>query len=237
MRCISKYSIFSLSLLSFAALQASVGVYTSKATFDAALLDTDAESNVVDFESFADNTLISPLPQAVGGLTFESFSTAGYDLIVDNQFGGTSGSNYLRVTSDGGASTERIGFDDTIELSFAQPSNALGLYVIVNNTTFDFFANDINITVNGTTYSNDGTESAVTVNGVAALFFGIVDDSLSFTTASISVGDIGASLGDYDDITFSVVPEPAHICIAVGSIAFGLVLLRRRWRRGFILNR
>jgi hypothetical protein len=225
---VTSSAILSLHLLGCAALHASAVIYTSKSTFDAALVDTGAVSNVVDFESFADNTLITPLPQAVGGLTFESFSTAGYNLIVDNQFGGTSGSNYLRVTDDGGTSTNRFGFDDSIELSFAQPSNALGLYLIVSNTTFDFFQNDINITVNGNTYSNNGTESAVTVNGVAALFFGIVDNSLSFTTASIFVGDIGAGLGDYDDITYSVVPEPAHIGIAVGSLAFGLVLLHRR---------
>jgi hypothetical protein len=210
-------------------LTANVTVHTSKATFDAALSGTGAAPAVVDFESFADNTLIAPLPRSVGDLTFESFSTPGYELIVDDQFGGTSGSNYLRVTSDGGASTDQFGFDDTIGLSFAQPSNALGLYLIVSNTSFDFFPNDINITVNGNTYSNDGTETATTVNGAAALFFGIVDDSGSFTTASIAMNAPGSTIGDYDDISYSVVPEPALMGLAMGVGTLSLILLRRRY--------
>jgi hypothetical protein len=219
-------SIFSVCL-GCGLLQASVVIHTSKATFDAAIVNTGATSSVVDFESFADNTLIAPLPQTTGGLTFESFSTASYKLIVDDQFGGTSGNNYLRITDDDGVSTSKFGFDDTLELSFAQPSNALGLYVIVDSTSFDFFAGDINITANGTTYSNDGTETATTVNGVAALFFGIVDDAQTFTTASISVGDIGAALGDYDDITFTVVPEPSTLVFAVVA-GLGFLAFRRR---------
>jgi len=220
--------ISAVCLLTCLVLHADVTVHTSKSFYDAAVLATGATAEVVDFESFGGNTLIAHLPQAVGGVTFESFSTAGYDLIVEDEFGGTSGSNYLRITDDGGASTERFGFDDTLGLSFAQPSNALGLYVIVNSTSFDFFANDINITVNGSTYSNDGSESATTVNGVAALFFGIVDESASFTTASISVGDIGTGLGDYDDISFAIVPEPAHLGIAMGAVSLGLVIIHRR---------
>lgn len=131
----------------------------------------------------------------------------------------------------GGTTTERFGFDDTIGLSFAQPSNALGLYVIVSNTSFDFLPSDINITVNGSTYSNDGSESATMVNGVAALLFGIVDDTSSFTTASIAVGDIGSGLGDYDDISFAIVPEPAHLGIAMGTVVLGLAIMRRRRRK------
>jgi hypothetical protein len=219
--------LITLSLFACAGLHANVSVYADKASFDAALVATGATADVVDFESFADNTLIAPLPQTVGGLTFDSFSTAGYDLIVDDQLGGTSGSNYLRVTSDGGTSTEKFGFDDTLGLSFAEPSNAIGLYVIVDSTSFDFFANDINITVNGITYSNDGSESASTVNGVAALFFGIVDDSASFTEASISVGDIGTGLGDYDDISFSVVPEPSAFAL-LATLSAAVLLVRRR---------
>lgn len=220
--------VVALSSLACVGLQANVSVYVDKSAFDAALSATGATADVVDFESFADNELIAPLPQTAGGLTFESFSTPGYDLIVDGELGGTSGSKYLRTTSDSGTSTEKFGFDDAISLSFAAPSNAIGLYLIVDTTSFDFFANDINITVNGTTYSNDGSESATTVNGVAALFFGIVDDSASFTTAEISVGDIGTGLADYDDISFSVVPEFAHFGITVSALALGLVACRRR---------
>jgi hypothetical protein len=222
---------FAASLLLLActsSLPANVTVYTDKATFDTALSGTGAAPAVIDFEAFADNTLIAPLPRTIGGLTFESFSTSGYDLIVDNQFGGTSGSNYLRVTSDGGTSTDQFGFDDTIGLSFAEPSNALGLYLIVSSTSFDFFAGDINITVNGNTYSNDGTETATTVNGAAALFFGIVDTSGSFTTASIAMNAPDSTIGDYDDISYSVVPEPGIMGLAMGVGALGLILLRRR---------
>jgi hypothetical protein len=231
-----KNTLLFLSVLAFcsfttAGLEANVSIYVSKSSFDAALSATGATPEVLDFESFADGTLIAPLPQTVGGLSFDSFSTAGYDLIVEGELGGTSGSNYLRVSNDSGASSEGFGFDDTIELSFAEPSNAIGLYVIVESTGFDFFPNDINLTVNGVTYSNDGSEVATLVNGSAALFFGIVDDSASFTSASIAMGDIGMTLGDYDDISFSVVPEAAHFGMIASAAALGLVFSRRPGQR------
>lgn len=221
-------SVFPVIVFGLGQLHAAVTVYTDKSGFDSAIATTGAAPAGVDFESYGDGAIIAPLPQSAGDLTFESFSTPGFDLIVESDLGATSGDNYLRVTSDGGVSSEKFGFDDNLTLSFAQPSNALGLYLIVDNTSFDFFPGDINIAVNGATYGNDGSETATTVNGVAALFFGVVDDSASFTTASIFIGDIGTGLGDFDDISYSVVPEPSNLAFTMVAGALGLMLSRRR---------
>ncbi|MFO7725420.1 MAG: hypothetical protein R6V45_07715 [Oceanipulchritudo sp.] len=102
------YPICIACLLTCLSLPADVTVHTSKSFYEAAVSATGAAADVVDFETFGSNTLIAPLPQAVGGITFESFSTAGYDLIVEDAFGGTSGSNYLRVTDDGGDHDRKI---------------------------------------------------------------------------------------------------------------------------------
>ncbi len=227
--------------------QALPTTYTSRAAFDTAIaaIVPAVNSNVINFESGSGGDLI-PSGFSFAGLNFSYAIPGGpppFQIGVNSSpLAGTSGSNFLGVTNDGGASFSQFALGDQINFSFAA-SHAFGMYIIVSDTSFDFFANDVNLTFAGTTLSNVDADVAtsVTPNNVAALFVGIVDPAATYTTASLLFGPVGGAAGapffEIDDIVKTsaigsgtpdgTVPEPTTLAL-LGVGMMGITLARRK---------
>jgi len=206
---------------------AAIITYTDQVTFLTAL---PGSASTLDFDSVAAGTLI-PSGSAVGGITFSyDFGTTSMAVTDGNQFGGggpfstTSGSNFLGT--DG---SDLLLDDDDFSMSFAS-SNAIGLFLITAETPgFSIFDNDIQLTVGSTTALLDVSNVQQTLSDGSLVFFlGLIDDSASFTTASLSTpNSSGAFLYNIDDITLAAVPVPAAFWL-FGSGMMGLLALGRR---------
>lgn len=219
-------------LLMATAAQAVPTGYKSRAAFDAAVAGiAGVTEDVLNFDSTPTGTVI-PSGSALGGVTFTDNLPSPFQIGV-NTSTGTSGTNFLGVTGDGGSSFGRFALGDVIDFSFGA-SHAFGMYIIVS-PGFDLFDNDVNLTFAGITLSNVDADVATTVNGVDALFVGIVDPASTFTTANLTFGTgTGPALFEIDDIvktspvsSSSPVPGPATLAL-VGGGMLGVALIRRR---------
>ena len=211
-------------------LSAATTTYTDQAAFLAAL---NGPANTLDFDSAASGSLI-PSGSSLGGITF-SYTFGGSSLAVTdgNQFGGggpfdtTSGTNFL-----GTDNSDLIIDDDDFNLGFAA-SNAIGFSVITAEIPgTSFFDDDIQLTAGGTTALLDVDALQTTLSDGSLVFFlGIIDDSASFTGASLATpGSSGSFLYNIDDITTTsaaVVPLPGALWL-FGSGLAGLIALNKR---------
>lgn len=209
-------------------LYAATTTYTDPAAFLAAL---PGAANRLDFDSSAAGALI-PSGSSLGGLTF-TYNFGGGSLVATdgNQFGGggpfdtTSGANFL-----GTDNSDLIIDDDDFTLDFAA-SNAIGFSVITAETPgFSLFDDDIQLSVGGTTALLDVDAVQQTLaDGSLVFFIGLIDDSASFTTASLSTPNSSDSFFyNIDDIvTTSAVPVPGALWL-FGSGLAGLIALSKR---------
>jgi hypothetical protein len=211
-------------------LYAATTTYTDQAAFLAALSNP---VNTLDFDSTAAGTLI-PSGSALGGLTFTyNFGGASLAVTDGNQFGGggpfdsTSGANFL-----GTDNSDLLIDDDDFDLSFAA-SNAIGFSVITAEIPgTSFFDDDIQLTAGGTTALLDVDALQNTLgDGSLVFFIGIIDDSASFTGASLATpGSSGSFIYNIDDITTTsaaVVPIPGAVWL-FGSGLAGLLTCTKR---------
>ncbi len=211
-------------------LSAATTTYTDQAAFLAAL---NGPANTLDFDSATAGSLI-PSGSTLGGITF-SYTFGGSSLAVTdgNQFGGggpfdtTSGANFL-----GTDNSDLIIDDDDFSLGFAA-SNAIGFSVITAEIPgTSFFDDDIQLTAGGTTALLDVDALQTTLgDGSLVFFLGIIDDSASFTGASLNTpGSSGSFLYNLDDITttsVTVVPLPGAVWL-FGSGLAGLLTCTKR---------
>ena len=201
---------------------ASLVTYTDQATFITAL---PGPSSTLDFDNLTAGTRVAS-SDTVGGITF-NYNFGGISMVVTdgNQFGGggpfatTSGSNFLG-TDDSDLFLDGDGFD----LSFA-PVNAIGMFFITADVMLD---NDITLSAAGTSVGLSVADAGADLgDGGVPYFLGIIDDTSSFTIASIATIGGGFFLYNVDDITTAVVPLPGAIWL-FGSGLIGFAGLIRR---------
>lgn len=209
-------------------LNAATTTYTDQTAFLAAL---SSPANTLDFDSTAAGTLI-PSGSTLGGLSFTyNFGGSSLSVTDGNQFGGggpfdtTSGANFL-----GTDNSDLLIDDDDFDLGFAA-SNAIGFSVITAETPgFSLFDDDIQLTAGGATALLDVNSVQQTLgDGSLVFFLGLIDDSASFTSASLSTpNSSGSFFYNLDDIvTTSAVPLPGALWL-FGSGLAGLIAFSQR---------
>lgn len=221
-----------IACLSASTAFAAPTTYMDRASFDAAVAGIAGTSqDVLDFDSVSAGTVF-PSGGAYQGVTFSYSLSGGYELAVSNEYPGTSGSNTLKVSDNGGTSFGQFALGDEISFSFAG-SHAFGMYIIVGDSNFDFYDNDINLSFAGITLSNVDADTATPVgpDNVAALFVGIVDPNAVYTSAILRFGPVGSSSGglfEIDDIAMtSPVPEPGMLPLWLAGL-IGVALTYRK---------
>jgi hypothetical protein len=173
-------------------------IYTDQATYIAAL---PGASTTLDFDSATADSLI-PSASALDGITF-GYALDGVQLKVSTSGGGystTSGAQFL-----GSDDAHILQDGDALTLSFAAV-NAIGLYVISNDVLED---NDISLTAGGTTasLSKTATQGTPLGDGSVVYFLGIIDDEISFATASLNTAGNSEFLFNVDDIITVAAPD------------------------------
>jgi hypothetical protein len=216
--------------LASAGADAAIMTFTDRDQFAnavAALGGQDAA--IIDFESFAAGALISS-GQTVQGVTFTPNLESGFQPAVRDLVG-TSGSNTLGSTSNGGTTVGQFALGEAMSFSFVQPTRAFGVEVVVP-TGFDFFPNDINLSFAGSALDNPTGDAGSPINGVNALFLGIIDSTAGHSSASIQFGPtagvFGTPLFELDDLRFTTptaAPVPTLSLTAPAGTAFGNLLV------------
>ena len=214
-------AVIALLLLS-AVAEASPTTYTSAGAFFGAL---SGPPQILNFDSLSPHTAIN----TQAGITFTySF---GPQLEVRNDFGTTSPSNYLGVSTVDGTFLN----GELFIMDFASPVTALGLYIIGApdaNVQGDF---GIATLVGGLT---NGSPDQFLSDG-DAYFLGIIDPA-GFSQAFVIGGNPSCSqpncqyVWNVDDITTvaaPAVPEPSTLLlVAPGVVGFARMAWRRRRR-------
>lgn len=226
-----------LNVLVTSATLAVVTSYTSSAAFFADLAANSLISSTQNFDSTAAGTAISD-GGSVGGLTFNNFNFgSGTDMIVEDDFATTSGSNYLGV--DFAANSFLIVGGDEFEITFAS-SFALGLKVISGETpNVSIFDNDVQLTAGGgTAFLDVSAVEQVLGGGDNVYFLGLIDPAAAFTSAAVGYdpGAVGAMTFNVDDITTATAaPTPVPMMgnhdfaiLLAALLAAGVVAARRR---------
>lgn len=212
-RRLGLFLVLSLSSMAHAGLM----TYTNLASF---LADLPGTANVLNFDSEAAGTLIGS-GGTLQGITF-NYDFGGVQMMIADGDDTTSMPNFLG-TDDGGLFQD----GDEFDLGFGLV-NAIGMVFISSDLLFD---GDITLTAGGATASLIAADGVDVGGDNTAYFLGIIDDSATFTTASIGNVGGGFFLYNVDDITTaaaSTVPVPSTLLL----FALGLsgVLVRRRRR-------
>ncbi len=200
----------------------------------------------IDFESFTGGDIIVS-GSTHFGVTFTRSLFPGFELAI-RDIGGTSGTNTLGSSNDGGSSVTRFSAGEVIDFTFSEATNAFGFFVLVT-PDFAFIADDVKLSAAGTFIKNPLGFATRNCGGICdALFLGIVDDMTTFTTASVQFGPTPGAFStpffELDDLRFTTpsggddggddggqdVPEPGTLAI-FGFGLLGLGLARRRRKR------
>jgi len=193
-------------------------------------------SNTIDFESVTPGTVVEG--STLQGVTLGSALGSGYVLAVSDT-NGVGNSNALGSTNDGGTTTSTIGFGESVTFNFSQPTHAIGLYVTANSSSFDFRANDVLLDLGGGTVTLTNK-----VGDIALTFLGIVDDTNTYTTATVTFNPAISNLYPFrlDNIGFTTPasnpgpgPGPSPMPEPPVLLLFGIAALAARWmmrRRG-----
>ncbi|MDY6950217.1 MAG: choice-of-anchor D domain-containing protein [Thermodesulfobacteriota bacterium] len=169
--------------------------FDSRADFDAAAAGT---LEVLNFDSLADLTEIAQndtlnVGPTVGDATFTYNDSEG-DVALEVHDGNdtTSSPNYLGVDWKGAEDTFAQG--DWVTLTFAQPVQGIGLYILMTGDALD---NDVSLAVDDGTAYNTTTLIQTLPDNTKVHFVGIRDTS-GFTSATFTV--LEAIPLDIDDI-------------------------------------
>jgi hypothetical protein len=207
--------------------QAGIMTYTSQATFSADVSSLGYVSQVATFDSEVVGTII-PSGSANSGITF-GYSFGGPQIKVSDLYSTTSGANFLG-TDDG---SDLLQDGDDFSMSFGART-AIGLYLISVDTLFN---GDFTLTVGGSTaFLDAGSVQQTLSDGSSVYFLGLIDDSSTFTSASLSThGGGGAFTYNVDDIITAndvvAVPEPTSALLFASMTAALWGVSRRRSMR------
>lgn len=199
--------------------------YTDSDAFDTAI--TGFTRSTEHFDAALPGTTVAD-GGSVGGITFD-YSFSGYELAITDgdEFGGTlpapttSPSNFLAATID----DLLVGGDD-VSFTFA-PANAIGLFVIsaeeADTTLFD---DDLTLNVAGESALLDVHAPARDLGGGNfAYFLGMINDSATFTSASLTAAAPAVDSITYvvDDITLAIVPTSIPAPASLLLLLTGLI--------------
>jgi hypothetical protein len=188
-----------------------LAVYTTQASFDSAVSSGFMPLSVANFDGMASGTLVPNGTFVGAGVTLSYAPDGGgpFEMDVISGLPTTSLPNYLGSTTTGGPTSEfdAFGNGDQMTMTFANPEQAVGLFII---TAGPNFPGDFTLSVSQGT----GTISGIVDPSFASLlpdssvfFLGLVDTTAgdTFTTATLSslqdanVGP-GAFVFNIDDI-------------------------------------
>lgn len=190
--------------------------FTDSASF---LLAVSGPAVTEDFESLSPGDPVG----ALGGITF-SESVPGESLLVTDLYDQTSPGGSLSLGLDN--LDEAFQDGDVLDLAFAQPVFALGLFVITSDPAL---AGEILLVTPQGTAQGSATPETTLGDGGLVYFVGLVSD-VAFSSAQLAFDDDGEVnfVFNVDDVvTSAVVPEPGSLVL----LAAGLCLLARRGRR------
>jgi len=181
-----------VGVLLFGMTHATPQLYTDQTAFNAAL---PGVSTTVDFDNVAADTLI-PSGGSVGGITF-SYALDGANLKVSsetsNSYSTTSGGLFL-----GSDDADILQDGDTITLSFSSVS-AIGLYFLSSDALEN---DDISLSAGGMTANlvAADVQGLPLSDGSSVYFLGIIDETGTFSTATVTTQGNGKFLFNVDDI-------------------------------------
>lgn len=206
------------TLLLSVSTNAAIITYTDEASFLAAL---SGPASTLDFDSTSVGTLI-PSGNSLGEVTF-TYNISGLDMKVVNDFDTTSPNNYLGLDDAGNLDLFIAG--DEFSMSFANPVNAIGLYIVSGDP---LLAGDVSLDTSAGSALNSDVVDVTLGDGGLAYYIGLMSDT-AFTSADLTFDAeaVEKFLYSVDDITTSVVPIPGAVWL-FGSGLLGLISLSKR---------
>ena len=206
--------LISFTFLFTSSSQAALLTFTDQASFLAAL---PGPSSTLDFDSIAAGTTIGN-GDTLDGITF-NYNFGGVQMKVSDAYETTSSPNFLGTTD-----ADILQDGDDFDLSFG-PVNAIGMLFITADTMFD---NDITLSAGGTSAGLSVADAGSDLgDGGIPFFLGIIDDTNTFTAASITTIGGGFFLYNVDDITTAVVPLPGALWLFISGL-LGLIAVRKK---------
>jgi hypothetical protein len=199
--------------------------FTDRTAFDAATSGLSG-MNTLDFDSLAVGSLGAGPFQ---GISFTFSIGGGFVANVVDAYDTTSGANALGTNGD---STFLAG--DSFTMSFANPTQAVGLYVIASDI---LFPGDFTLATPGGSVGNAGSASATLPDFGKVFFLGLYDPSQAFSSATLTSNNGADFLFNVDDIrgqsdagqSTTPVPEPTSLLLfGIGLLGVGVKRSRKR---------
>jgi hypothetical protein len=214
-----KWLALLLAIAGLGARPAFADAFTNSAAFHAAAASF-GPTVTANFDDLVSGTII-PQGGTADGITFHYNIFNGAQLLeISNVFDTTSPPNYLGSNDPG---TFAFLPGDSITMSFASPTNALGMFIILNGTPM---ADDFTLNI-GSAQASSSTDlqSFPALNGLV-LFLGITS-ATDFSSATISMSNNAANYNwNLDDVSRTT-PEPGSLLL----LATGLAAFVRRIRK------
>ena len=212
---IKEHLLISFLFLFTSSSQAALLTFTDQASFLAAL---PGPASTLDFDGLSAGSTIAD-GDTVDGITF-NYNFGGVEMKVSDAYATTSPTNFLGTTD-----LDILQDGDDFDLSFGSV-NAIGMFFITADEMFD---GDIALSAGGTSVGLNVADAGTDLgDGGIPYFLGIIDDTNTFTTASITTIGGGFFLYNVDDITTAVVPLPGALWLFVSGL-LGLIAVRKKF--------